>query len=203
MKLSAICEHKCYKRFNQFWWPLVQVVHGARGWNDQLLGVRRSHEAKDRFGSLVESIVLDPWVECSRPLGQLFSTLGSSPWVECSQPLSPVAFLVFVFLWGHETCRLNRIKCFKKWVTEYHLTPAPVILNNFAAWHNINEVCQIGKNCALCHFCCIHLLQKKIGGKNAEHEEEKRLEKEKQEKAIGLLTYLGQGSAELEGVEYF
>ena len=45
----------------------------------------------------------------------------------------------------------------------------------------------------------MHLLQKKLGGKNAEHEEEKRLEKEKQEKAIGLLTYLGQGSVELEG----
>jgi len=43
------------------------------------------------------------------------------------------------------------------------------------------------------------LLQRKLGGKNAEHEEEKRLEKEKQEKAIGLLTYLGQGSVELEG----
>jgi len=43
-------------------------------------------------------------------------------------------------------------------------------------------------------------LQKKLGGKNLEHEEEKRLEKEKQEKAIGLLTYLGQGSAELEGI---
>lgn len=42
-------------------------------------------------------------------------------------------------------------------------------------------------------------MQKKLGGKNAEHEEEKRLEKEKQEKAIGLLTYLGQGSVELEG----
>lgn len=38
----------------------------------------------------------------------------------------------------------------------------------------------------------------KLGGKNAEYEEEKRLEKEKQEKAIGLLTYLGQGSVELE-----
>ena len=42
--------------------------------------------------------------------------------------------------------------------------------------------------------------QKKLGGKNAEYEEEKRLEKEKQEKAIGLLTYLGQGSIELEGM---
>jgi len=45
----------------------------------------------------------------------------------------------------------------------------------------------------------MHLLQKKLGGKNAEHEEEERLDKEKQEKAIGLLTYLGQGSVELEG----
>ena len=45
----------------------------------------------------------------------------------------------------------------------------------------------------------IKWLQKKLGGKNAEHEEEKRLEKEKHEKAIGLLTYLGQGSVELEG----
>ena len=46
----------------------------------------------------------------------------------------------------------------------------------------------------------IYFLQKKLGGKNAEHEEEKRLEKEKQEKAIGLLTYLGQGSVELAGM---
>ena len=46
-------------------------------------------------------------------------------------------------------------------------------------------------------------MQKKIGGKNAEHEEEKRKEKEAQEKAIGLLTYLGQGSVELEGIGIF
>lgn len=37
--------------------------------------------------------------------------------------------------------------------------------------------------------------------KNKEHEEEIRKEKEKQEKAIGLLTYLGQGSSELEGMK--
>jgi hypothetical protein len=43
------------------------------------------------------------------------------------------------------------------------------------------------------------LFQQRIDAKNAEHEEEKRLEKEKQEKAIGLLTYLGQGSVELDG----
>lgn len=45
-------------------------------------------------------------------------------------------------------------------------------------------------------FC---LLQKKLGGKNADNEKEKKEEKEKQEKAIGLLTHLGQGSFELEG----
>ncbi|KAM7134519.1 leukocyte receptor cluster member 1 [Macrochelys suwanniensis] len=33
---------------------------------------------------------------------------------------------------------------------------------------------------------------------NKEHEEEKRMEKERQEKAIGLLTYLGQSSAEAQ-----
>ncbi|KAK2162228.1 hypothetical protein LSH36_101g00079 [Paralvinella palmiformis] len=36
----------------------------------------------------------------------------------------------------------------------------------------------------------------KKSGTNAEHEAEKRMEKEKQEKAIGLLTYLGQSSIE-------
>jgi len=68
-------------------------------------------------------------------------------------------------------------------------------------------VCRIDSPelCTLLSFCCttdeiiVCLLQKKLGGKNAEYEEEKRQEKEKQEKAIGLLTYLGQGSAELEG----
>jgi len=43
------------------------------------------------------------------------------------------------------------------------------------------------------------VLQKKLGGKNADSEKEKKEEKEKQEKAIGLLTHLGQGSFELEG----
>jgi len=38
-----------------------------------------------------------------------------------------------------------------------------------------------------------------VQAKNAEHEAEKLQEKERQEKAIGLLTYLGQGSVELEG----
>ena len=43
------------------------------------------------------------------------------------------------------------------------------------------------------------VMQNKVDAKNAEHEAEKRAEKERQEKAIGLLTYLGQGSVELDG----
>jgi len=41
---------------------------------------------------------------------------------------------------------------------------------------------------------------KKKSGTNAEHEAEKRMEKEKQEKAIGLLTYLGQSSIESQSM---
>ena len=44
--------------------------------------------------------------------------------------------------------------------------------------------------------------QKKDKKGNAEYEEEKRQEKEKQEKAIGLLTYLGQSAIEAQSKKF-
>lgn len=38
-----------------------------------------------------------------------------------------------------------------------------------------------------------------VGGTNKEHEEEEKATKEKYEKDIGLLTYLGQSSLEAKG----
>lgn len=39
-------------------------------------------------------------------------------------------------------------------------------------------------------------LQRTVSGGNADYEQEKKEEKEKHERAIGLLKYLGEGSAE-------
>lgn len=39
-------------------------------------------------------------------------------------------------------------------------------------------------------------------GSNAEYEAEKKAEKEKYERKIGLLTYVGESSAEAQGIVY-
>jgi len=79
---------------------------------------------------------------------------------------------------------LLRLKASKrKYDTEEADVESPAVVASTARHINFFEELEEGK---------------KIGGKNVEHEEEKRKEKEDKEKAIGLLTYLGQGSVELQ-----
>jgi len=59
------CDHDSLKQMHSFWCKLVQVVHWARTWSDQLRGSggqsSRSHKAKDRVGCLVEASVSAPF----------------------------------------------------------------------------------------------------------------------------------------------
>lgn len=57
--------------------------------------------------------------------------------------------------------------------------------------------CLLSLSIILYCYCLLFQTAKSV---NKEAEEEKRLEKEKQEKAIGLLTYLGQSSTEALGI---